>query len=65
MFTGAEDRNESAVWNLLSCLQRHSNTQAHGNAGSPTLVAPQAGTSGSGVGQAVSKPNTVQQEMQR
>ncbi|RXN29585.1 hypothetical protein ROHU_013880 [Labeo rohita] len=57
---------ESAVRNLLSCIQKHSNPQAQGNSNSSPTVAPQPGTSASfGVGQAVSRPNTVQQEMQR
>ncbi|XP_042619485.1 uncharacterized protein LOC109072616 isoform X2 [Cyprinus carpio] len=57
---------ESAVRNLLSCIRRHSSPQAHGNPNSSPTVAPQPGTSASfGVGQAVSRPNTVQQEMQR
>uniref|UniRef100_A0A8C2DYB6 HECT-type E3 ubiquitin transferase n=1 Tax=Cyprinus carpio TaxID=7962 RepID=A0A8C2DYB6_CYPCA len=57
---------ESAVRNLLSCIRRHSSPQAHENPNSSPTVAPQPGTSASfGVGQTVSRPNTVQQEMQR
>nr|XP_055061205.1 uncharacterized protein LOC129444508 isoform X2 [Misgurnus anguillicaudatus] len=50
---------ESAVRNLLSCIRRHSNPQAHGSSNISPTVAPQPGTSASfSVGQAAPQPGT-------